>query len=252
MIIIHSCHVFGPKILAEVERLSKLVEGHLEHSMNATLSIPATVSPQLQSGRVAFSNNHKSPNVFQDDKFQHDRHSQTSTNDSQAFSRGIKSANVGFKPQGLDEVSNWNVFWTDTTPSSSLPGLFYEDTSDTIQNSRLPDVQMSVLNRLRDRYVIGVHLKNPFLNLQQLDEYISGIVEYGLEWNIRTCLVSLVCSIGALSEPHSQSYPSDLEARSAAEDFELAIQFWNVAIHRLGFAIAAHSLEAAQCLCLAG
>ena len=173
-------------------------------------------------------------------------HLSVHSNDTGTTQNPFRLDKAGFLPQGLDDVVNWNVFDHCEKPWSSLPALFRDD-GDFPQNTRPPMIEPRRMMELRDRYIAGVHVKNPFINLSQLDKQILNVVELGFDWSVDTCLVALVCSIGALSEPLLQPW---LDSEPA--DINLAIQFWNVAIRRIGFAVGEHTVEAAQCLCLAG
>ena len=93
-------------------------------------------------------------------------------------------------------------------------------------------------------------MKNPFLDVSHLDELISQVVECGFDWSADTCMVALVCSIGALSESYSSIGDTQLPSQNV--EMDLAMQFWDVAVRRLGSLVGENSLKAVQCLCLAG
>jgi hypothetical protein len=135
-------------------------------------------------------------------------------------------------------------------PYSPLPGS--EETRPP--TTQLPNLEYSELTRLESKYVAFVHTKNPILVLQKLHASISRLAENGLDWSTETCLVSLVCALGALSQPYSLSVGTpNLSPRPSFDDeTKLATQYWSVAAKRLGFVVGHNSLEAVQCLCLAG
>jgi hypothetical protein len=162
--------------------------------------------------------------------------------------------------QGVESVLNWNIY----PPNLNFPNLFGEAKIDLTASHHLPCLEYSELARLESKYIAGVHIKNPILDLPTLHQKILHISENGLDWSTSTCLVSMVCAIGAIagkyqeafqSPPNSLSNLSDSQDRvieSGESEVELAMRYWNVAAKRLGYAIGQDELEAVQCLCLAG
>jgi hypothetical protein len=122
-------------------------------------------------------------------------------------------------------------------------------------------LQHSELARLEGKYIANVHTKNPILDLKKLHGLVSHLAENGPDWSTETCLVSLVCALGAFSQEYSvhevsgQNRTFDDGARVAddnEEETKLASRYWGIAAKRLGFLVGQNSLEAAQCLCLTG
>ncbi|KAH8662622.1 hypothetical protein BX600DRAFT_466683 [Xylariales sp. PMI_506] len=248
----HSCHVFGPQILSAVQNLTDLVQTRL--SQPAVL--PGPRQTQARENARPDAAPLSQPSSKSDIIHDHTSCSNVSAqggvefhDDASSIQRSVTNLDRGgFTPQGLDEILNWNVHGLAQEPGTSFPGLLRNtDGYSTNKSVRPPTVELVTMMRLRSRYIAGIHCKNPFLDLQQLDKEITNIVELGLDWTVETCLVALVCSIGAVSEPLAQRWSDQSPA-----DIPLAMEFWNVAIRRLGLAIGSHTLEAAQCLCLAG
>ncbi len=158
------------------------------------------------------------------------------------------------KPQGVESVLEWDLLASYRTPIC----LFSDDTVASTQNQSLPSIDYQELSRLASKYIVGVHLKNPILDLAELHRLISYVAENGLDWSARTCLVSLVCAIGAVTQEyqyHGRSpvdNPTPGACHGIGSEPELSWQFWNLAVKRLGFVIGEHDPIAIQCLCLAG
>lgn len=162
-----------------------------------------------------------------------------------------------FESQGMETLLAWEPL---TAFELSAPA-FDTVTELEIPSSQLPNMDYRELSRLEAKYIVGVHIKNPFLDLTDLHNKILQVAENGLDWSTRTCLVTLVCAIGALTQRYqdpaniSITTPSPGVVRSSVgyeSDTELAMQFWGIAARRLGFAIGHNDVESVQCLCLAG
>ncbi|KAL4756319.1 Zn(II)2Cys6 transcription factor [Aspergillus foveolatus] len=161
------------------------------------------------------------------------------------------------RPQGVESVLGWQILALNLPPSRCL---FAQPVAEADQPSSLPDMSYSQLSRLESKYIEVLHTKNPILDLNELHRMVLHVAENGPDWSTRTCLVALVCAIAVLSE----AYPGTI-TRSAAQptpsldpddesgaDVKLSLQFWNIALKRLGYAMRDNSVEAVQTLVLAG
>lgn len=149
--------------------------------------------------------------------------------------------------EGLDSVLQWRVF---------PPGIDKIPVDNGIpipMPDELPPLSLMELTRLQMNYRRVVHDFNPMLDLATLDRYTTHIAENGLDFTTRTCLVVLVCAVGALCQEESAfTIPSRLPVTERNDDLDIAYRFWSVASRRLGRAMSHNTLESAQCLCLAG
>lgn len=161
----------------------------------------------------------------------------------------------GVWSSGLESVLKWEIF------PSHLKHISEEDDGILPQTHSLPNIEYHELIRLESRYIATVHNKNPILDLQVLRNLTSHLAENGLDWSVNTCLVALVCAIGAISQRYNVlgETPRSVVASDGGmtyygsdEEPEIAMRFWSVAAKRLGFIIGQNSLEAVQCLCLTG
>lgn len=130
----------------------------------------------------------------------------------------------------------------------NFPDLFPDDEEPEDELSHaIPSLDYVELSRLVSKYSAGVHMYNPILDLSRVRRLVSQISENGLDWSASTCLVMLVCAVGAITEldsPDTDGPPKD--------ETRLAMQYWSVAAKRIGCVMAQHSIESIQCLCLAG
>ncbi len=147
---------------------------------------------------------------------------------------------------GLESVLRWNVF-PKPLPYSTLPN---NDEVNTLVSHALPCADLTELLRLEAKFIENVHMKNPIINLRTLRQLILRCAENGLEWSSSTCLVTLVCALGAISRRYKPQ--SGINELGSNEETRLAWQYWAVATKRLGFVIGKSDLESVQCLCLTG
>lgn len=159
--------------------------------------------------------------------------------------------------QGLENVLRWRGMERFQTSRC----LFADTEPPIVYTSTLPSTDYNQMSQLASNYVRGVHYYNPFLDLTELDYSIRHIAENGLDWTTRSCLVTLVCAIGAFTElyedrhlsPANTSTPGAPQRTLSIDDgHDVSLQFWTLASRRLGAAIGQNDLEAVQCLCLAG
>lgn len=153
-------------------------------------------------------------------------------------------------PTNLRSVLKWGVFPQPCPYSIAM----VDDDISYPKISSLPSLELCELSRLEAKYIACIHTKNPILDLVTLHDLISQVAENGLEWSARTCLVSLVCALGAISEEYTHAYtPGRVSGSSLPHDeADLAFQYWNIAMKRLGFVIGQSNIESVQCLCLTG
>ncbi|KAH9217631.1 hypothetical protein DL95DRAFT_386479 [Leptodontidium sp. 2 PMI_412] len=89
------------------------------------------------------------------------------------------------------------------------------------------------------------------LDLTTLHHYVAHVSENGFDWTTRSCLVAIVCAIGAICQEPTSDDPAYNQARQKEHE-ESACRFWSVASKRLGLAMTYNTIESAQCLCLTG
>lgn len=150
--------------------------------------------------------------------------------------------------EGLQSILRWPVF----PPELQLVHICDDKIVQAPLSQTLPPLEYSELTRFEARYIAAVHTKNPMLDLRDLRCKISQVSESGLDWSTNTCLVALVCAIGALCDPQGFDESIEDAEEIRRRDVEVASMYWNVASKRMGLVVGENTLDAVQCLCLAG
>jgi hypothetical protein len=255
--------VIGPQLLTAIHNLTNLLETQANAQKQQRLQ-PAqdAFSPlEIQSIGSAFSPSDTGQDIHsrhieqgRDRRYQHGDEQYDASRAAHS-SVGRENDQKTLSHEGLESVLKWNIFSSRRT----FQILSVDNEPHTPPHIHtLPSIEYSELVRLEKRYIEAVHTKNPILDLHKLHQMIGQVAENGLDWSTGTCLVALVCAIGASSQQYVGPHRDDAQDSSNAEnerrnaDLQLADQFWSVAAKRLGFAIGQNNLEAVQCLCLTG
>ncbi|KAI9148235.1 putative beta-glucosidase C [Paramyrothecium foliicola] len=160
--------------------------------------------------------------------------------------------------QGAETVLEWDILAPYRTNDClfATTGQPHED----FDSLSPPVLRRDEMLRLESRYIQGVHTKNPFLKLPELRAKILDVAENGPGWSTKTCLVALVCAIGAATQPvgetnlarDAESPAAEAQCLTGPSELDLSFQYWGIATKRIGIAIGRNEIEAVQCLCLAG
>ena len=214
----------GTQILQAIEDLSRVVKGQQQPVLAEVTTHPQLIPQQPARDEIA---SYPTPTTGP-------QHGPRSRRQDQRFS------------EGLDSVFTWQVFPPGIDPIAVDNGMFID------MPEQLPPIDCAELMRLQTIYRRTVHSVNPILDLAILEQHIVHISENGLDWTTRTCLVALVCAIGALCQEAVVHTPASRSNSDIGHDADMAYRFWSVACKRLGRAMSHNTLESAQCLCLAG
>ncbi|KAG5801422.1 hypothetical protein H9Q74_014031 [Fusarium xylarioides] len=156
--------------------------------------------------------------------------------------------NVVVRPQGVESILSWKIFAADR-PNSCL---FAQNTPPSLGNYPVPDTCYPQLVWLETKYIEALHTKNPIIDLDELHRMMLHVAENGFDWSTSACLVALVCANAAITDTHTELSSSLEVTPEKKAEIELSMQFWSVAVKRLGYASAQNTVQAVQCLCLAG
>jgi hypothetical protein len=145
-------------------------------------------------------------------------------------------------------ISRFN-YLDDRARNPNQQGTRASETED-FSTSR-PDV-----DQLVSRFVKGVHVRFPILDRAKFKKYCEAFCDKGPVWDLATCLVLLVCALGALAEEfelreYEVEVPDPYEGSRRPANLRLANLYFTAAEKRLGFAIGTPGKLSAQCLCLA-
>ncbi|KAF5696007.1 C6 transcription factor [Fusarium globosum] len=115
----------------------------------------------------------------------------------------------------------------------------------------IPDTSYTQLAWLETKHIEALHTKNPIIDLEELHRMMLHVAEHGFDWSTSACLVALVCANAAITDSHTELSSSHEATPGKKAEIELSMQFWSVAVKRLGYASAPNTVQAVQCLCLA-
>lgn len=260
LIIIPSCHLVGSELLEKIDTLTGLLQQSQALRLNSLdgVALPpifSSAEPSPQPAQSHVENHYHNHHYYSQESNQS---TQTNEDSPGPHSSHTTDHRPDRSPQsvGVDSVLSWKIF-QQITPFLTLPA---ESDCGNVQSTHLPNVEYAELARLEAKYIAYVHTKNPIVDPYELHNRIRHVAEEGLSWSTSTCLVALVCALGATSERYaadqhtSPGFSPDgiLVDHQLTTDLDIADRFWNVAAKRIGFAMAENSLEAVQCLCLAG
>ena len=115
--------------------------------------------------------------------------------------------------------------------------------------------EKSDIEELVEHFFSRVNIKNPIISRQVASQYCQQYYEHGPQFNLETCLVLLMCALGAVSmefDPLHQG-PGDFSHPSTTRaNLKLSSCYFIAAEKRLGSAMSSINTLAIQCLCLAG
>ncbi|KAM5350936.1 hypothetical protein ACJ41O_003659 [Fusarium nematophilum] len=221
--------VTGADILQAINKLTRLVESQHQHQYDhpQAHSTPAqVVSPSLSWP-----------------------HSTSQHQEALHYEPDNPPRHAATRAQGVESILEWRIFASERP----IPCLFAQRNPLDERNYPLPDTSYSQLARLESKYIDHVHFKNPILDLGELHQMMLHVAENGLDWSTRTCLVTIVCAIAAITDAYpNPATPLPGQKPEDGTEMELSLQFWNLSMKRLGYAASQNTVQAVQCLCLAG
>ncbi|KAJ9143478.1 putative C6 transcription factor [Pleurostoma richardsiae] len=225
------CHVFGREVLQALVELREIVlkppsgklqtDGHVGHVGSGKDGSPASPQPELAT---------------------------------RGGDLRLKPALSLSRIQKIENIVQWRIF----QPHIVATDIYPDANAPVALDHSMPSTDIKMLSDLELSYIRSVHLMNPILHLSTLHDLILRVAESGFDWSLESCLVALVCAIGAITEPLEIAEASkaldviDRRDSQCRSDIDLATRYWNVAAKRLGFALDQNDIGAVQCLCLAG
>ncbi|KAF8448513.1 hypothetical protein BGX38DRAFT_573746 [Terfezia claveryi] len=165
-------------------------------------------------------------------------------------------------------ILSWPIFDGAYDPDAILAPLF-EDDSDEPDDESVDDgywgrhkhsaidvdeeeLERYDLRHLIERFLTNVQTKNPILDQGILEEYVDEIERRGFDGSGESCIVLMVCALGAVSAPYSECFPNSLKSSSIYPDLVIGKKFFLAAKKRFGTAIVRNKLTTVQCLFLGG
>lgn len=110
------------------------------------------------------------------------------------------------------------------------------------------DLDGPTCRRLLDNFFNYTHVKNPILQESDTRRAVHHISMSGLDWSASSCLVLLICALGATATP----FGSSQTVAPGTTAYALGEAYFNAARKRLGSCLIDGGVLGAQCLFLAG
>jgi hypothetical protein len=148
----------------------------------------------------------------------------------------------------LDDVS----ILADTPARQSLPELLQRSIDLVHISTEECDIE-----RLVAQFFRRVNTKNPIISRRVARRYCQRYYGEGPSFTLETCIVLLMCALGAIStdfDPSdaAQTPSSPFQQSTRSEALCLGCSYFVAAEQRLGAAMSVGSTLATQCLCLTG
>ncbi|KAJ6104334.1 hypothetical protein N7523_010654 [Penicillium sp. IBT 18751x] len=116
-----------------------------------------------------------------------------------------------------------------------------------------PDFETKDARELVQRFFSHVHIYNPILEVEKVQEYVRDCAFNGLGWDAKSCLLLLIYALASISGPYQKvrlASSSSESRRSAA--FIRAEGYFFAAQKRMGLLLCSSGVVEAQCLFFAG
>ncbi|EAW16411.1 transcription factor domain-containing protein [Aspergillus fischeri NRRL 181] len=106
--------------------------------------------------------------------------------------------------------------------------------------------------RLLHTFLEEVHIANPILDVPLVTDYLYQACIHGIGWDAPSCLVLVICALGAISESfHEHHEVSSMTARQSPT-FHHGQRYFEAAQMRLGAVLRTHGVLEAQCFFYSG
>ncbi|KAJ5915452.1 hypothetical protein N7466_011385 [Penicillium verhagenii] len=182
-----------------------------------------------------------------------------SSRDPAANIFGVTSSNTS-----PDNVLIWPIFLGNYAAKCLQDALFSLSSSGPYGNQSSKKLakfpfQEDKVSHLMERFFQLVHIKNPILDPEELQEYSRIVIEDGLSWDEGSCLVLLACALGRIAQPFVNGQqmenfdpfnPRDDSSSFEDSDLAEAESFFYLARRRIG--VLDQSIAAVQGFFLCG
>ena len=137
----------------------------------------------------------------------------------------------------------------DAGAAQSSPGSFRSPQAAFNISTEQRDIESLV-----DQFFWLVNIKNPILSRRVATHYCQTYCERGPQFDLETCLVLLMCSLGAIAFDFNpdQTISGAAQTPQRLETLQWGHAYYTAAEKRIGMALSSSSTLAIQCLCLAG
>ncbi|KAJ0421210.1 hypothetical protein BJY00DRAFT_323421 [Aspergillus carlsbadensis] len=175
-------------------------------------------------------------------------------------SPGFQVAGSELRWVTIETILSWSVFEGRYDSATTVKGLSSSPATSSQEpflanydprHERL-DLDLRTCTRLLHTFLEEVHIANPILDVPLVTDYLYQACVHGLGWDAPSCLVLLICALGAISENfHEHHEPSSMTARRSPS-FHLGQRYFGAAQMRLGAVLRTHGIIETQCFFYSG
>ncbi|KAL2836418.1 hypothetical protein BJY01DRAFT_258680 [Aspergillus pseudoustus] len=160
----------------------------------------------------------------------------------------------------IETVLAWGVFEGNYDAGPSLKDLL----SSSPASSREPflanadprherlDLDLHTCTRLLHTFLEEVHIANPILDVPFVTDYLYQACVHGVGWDAPSCLVLLICALGAISESFQEHHEASSMTARRSPTFHLGQRYFEAAQMRLGAVLRTDGVLEAQCFFYSG
>ncbi|KAL3442224.1 hypothetical protein BJX65DRAFT_321627 [Aspergillus insuetus] len=146
-----------------------------------------------------------------------------------------------------DSLTTLRDFASSPTTLSQEPFLANSDP----RHERL-DLDLRTCTRLLHTFLEEVHIANPILDVPLVTDYLYQACVHGIGWDAPSCLVLLICALGAISENFHEHHESSSMTARRSPSFHLGQRYFEAAQMRLGVVLRTHGIIETQCFFYSG
>lgn len=140
----------------------------------------------------------------------------------------------------MEHVLAWPIY-DDVEGIRNLIYDYREHDDKLLETPMLMDVvDRTKVPELVQQFFHYVHTKNPICNVRVTEHYANEISRTGFGWNFESCIILLICALGAIAGP-----------TKSEQDRLIAIAYFVEARKRIAF-VKHNTLQAAQCYFFCG
>ncbi|KAL4734416.1 hypothetical protein BDV11DRAFT_212811 [Aspergillus similis] len=160
----------------------------------------------------------------------------------------------------IETILSWSVFDGRYSGGPSLNDLVSSPTTlkqepflaNTDPRLERLDLDLETCTRLLHTFLEEVHIANPILDVPLITDYLYQACVHGIGWDAPSCLVLLICALGAISESFQEHHEASSMTARRSPSFHLGQRYFEAAQMRLGVVLRTHGVLETQCFFYSG
>ncbi|KAL4865304.1 hypothetical protein BDV12DRAFT_211099 [Aspergillus spectabilis] len=160
----------------------------------------------------------------------------------------------------IETILSWSVFKGKFESNTNLRALVMSSAplsqepflANTDPRLERLDLDLRTCTRLLHTFFEQVHIANPILDVPLVTDYLYQACVHGLGWDAPSCLVLLICALGAISESFQEHHEASSMTARRSPSFHLGQRYFEAAQMRLGVVLRTHGVLEAQCFFYSG